>query len=195
MGHLLRLPQFWTIAVSAALAFALLTADIVTLVPFAQGEGLPATQAASVLSVYGIAALVGAMVFAWLGDRLDRVLVFAALSLGIGVASGLLLFGHSYVTIIACTVMLGIAGGATAPAYLALLADGFGAASFGSASGMASFLSTFVSAIAIRFGGEVFDRTGSYRIMFITFLATGVAAAVLILATKPLSRRYATGAA
>jgi MFS family permease len=195
MGHLLRLPQFWTIAVSAALAFALLTADIVTLVPFAQGEGLPATQAASVMSVYGGAALIGAMLFAWLGDRLDRVLVFAALSLGIGVASGLLLFGHSYVAIVACTAMLGMAGGATAPAYLALLADGFGAASFGSASGMASFLSTFVSAIAIRFGGEVFDRTGSYRVMFVTFLGIGVFAAVLILATKPLSRRHATGAA
>jgi MFS family permease len=191
MGQLLRLPQFWTIAISAALAFAVLTADIVTLVPFAQGEGLPPTRAATVMSVYGIAALIGAMVFAWLGDRLERVLVFAVLSLGIGLASGLLLFGHGYPAIVACTTLLGIAGGATAPAYLALLADGFGAASFGSASGMASFLSTFVSAIAIRYGGEVFDRTGSYRLMFVTFLAIGVFASVLILATKPLSRRYA----
>jgi MFS family permease len=194
MGQLLRLPQFWTIAISAALAFAVLTADIVTLVPFAQGEGLPVTQAASTLSVYGIAALAGAMLFAWVGDRFDRAFVFALLSLGIGVASGLLLFGHGYAVIVACTLLLGVSGGATAPAYLALLADEFGAASLGSASGMASFLSTFISAIAIRFGGEVFDRTGSYRLMFVTFLLIGLFAAALMLATRPLARRYAVAA-
>lgn len=195
MGQLLRLPQFWTIAISAALAFAVLTADIVTLVPFAQGEGLPVTQAASTLSVYGMAALTGAMLFAWVGDRFDRVFVFALLSLGIGIASGLLLFGHGYGVIVACTLLLGISGGATAPAYLALLADEFGAASLGSASGMASFLSTFISAVAIRFGGEVFDRTGSYRLMFVTFLLIGLFAAVLMLATRPLARRFAVPAA
>jgi MFS family permease len=190
MGHLLRVPHFWSIAISAALAFAILTADIVSLVPFAQGEGLSVTEAATTLSVYGIAAVLGAMLFAWLGDRFDRVFVFALICTGIAVASGLLLFGHGYAAIVACTLLLGVSGGASAPGYLALLADEFGAASLGSASGMASFLSTFVSAIAIRYGGEVFDRTGSYRLMFVSFLLIGLFAAVLMLTTRPLSRRY-----
>ncbi|MEJ5976548.1 MFS transporter [Novosphingobium sp. PS1R-30] len=191
MGRLLQLPQFWTIAVPSALAFAIITTNIVSIVPFAQGQGLSVTEGASAMSVYGAAALLGTLLYAWLGDRLPRVPTFAALCLLLGVATGLLLTAHGYAPIMAYVFLMGMAGGAITPGFLALLADAFGAINFGSAAGTASFLSTFVSAIMIRFGGEVFDRTGSYDAMFVSFFGLALAAAALVLSTTTLSRRYA----
>jgi MFS family permease len=191
LGGLLKLPQFWTIAVASALIFAILTTTLVSLIPFAQGQGLSVTQAASAMSVYGLAALIGSLLFAWLGDRFARLPVFASLAILMGIATGGLAFAHSYLAILVCTAILGVSSGGFTPAFLALLADRFGTASFGIASGAASFISTFVSAIGIRFGGEVFDRTGSYRLMFLSFLVIGPIASGLAMATGLISRRHA----
>lgn len=193
LGGLLRSPQFWTIALAAALAFAMLSTTIVSFIPFAQGQGLSVSQAASVMSVYGIAALTGSLLFAWLGDRFARLTVFVLLMAMLGLATGGLAFAHTYPTILAFTAMVGVSGGGFTPAYLALLADRFGVASFGLASGAAGFISTFVSAIGIRFGGEVFDRTGSYRMMFLSFLVIAGCASVLAMATRIVSRRDPAG--
>jgi MFS family permease len=186
LGRILRLPQFWTIAIASSLTFGILTSNLVSLVPYAQGEGFSVTQAASVMSVYGLAALVGALLFAWVGDRFNRLAVFATLSSLLGLATGGLLLGHGFAIIVGCTALMGLAGGATSPAQLSLLADRFGSASFGVSSGASAFLSTFVSAIMLRFGGELFDRTGSYRLMFLSFLFIGVLSGGLMLVTGAL---------
>ena len=191
LGGILRRPQFWTIALPSALAFAIITTNIVSIVPFAQGQGLSVTEGASAMSVYGIAAVCGTLFYAWLGDRLPRVPTFAALCLLLGTACGMLLTAHSFTPIMTYVFLMGLAGGAITPGFLALLADAFGAINFGSAAGTASFISTFVSAVMIRFGGEVFDRTGSYDLMFATFLVMAIAAAVVVLSTTALSRRHA----
>lgn len=190
VGQLLAMPQFWTIALAAAFVFAIMTAVLVSLVPYAQGEGLSLAQGASLMSAYGLAAIGGTLLVAWLGDRFDRLTLMAVLSVLIGLAVALLMVADGYVTILASTAVLGLVSGALTPVFLALVADLFGPASFGTANGVASFISTIVGAAAIRYGGEVFDRTGSYRLMFLSFLVVGLAAAVLTFATGPLARRY-----
>jgi MFS family permease len=190
LGELLRFPQFWAIALASALIFAILTTTIISFIPFAQGEGLSVAQAASAMSIYGAAALIGSLLFAWLGDRFARLMIFAMLAAILGLAAGSLAIAHSYVAILASTAVIGVAGGGFTPAYLALLADCFGAGSFGIASGAASFISTFVSAIGIRFGGEIFDRTGSYHTMFVSFLAIGAFACGLALTTRLIPLRH-----
>jgi nitrate/nitrite transporter NarK len=40
---------------------------------------------------------------------------------------------------------------------------------------------TIIGAVCVRYAGEVYDRTGSYNLMFITFVAAQVVAAVLML--------------
>lgn len=188
--HLLRLPQFWTISLAAAFVFAIMTAFLVSLVPYAQGVGLSLTQGASLISMYGFAAIAGTLLVAWLGDRCDRLTAMAALSVLIGIAVAMLLAAEGFGSILACTGVIGLVSGALSPVFLALLADLFGAMSFGVACGTASFMSTITGAIAIRFGGEVYDRTGSYRLMFLAFLIIGLLAAILAFATGPLARRH-----
>ncbi len=188
IGALLRLPQFWTISLSVALAFGILQVVIVSLVPYGQGLGLSLSQGASLMSMYGASAIAGALLLAWLGDRFDRLWLLVALIALFALAGASLLLAGDYLVLLACTGTFGLIGGMITPAFLALLADRFGAASFGTANGTASFLSTVVSAGFILAAGEMFDRTGSYQLTFLSMGAVGLAAALILLATNPLSR-------
>ena len=166
-----------------------LTTDIVSLVPLAQGEGLSTSRAASLMSVYGICAIAGALLFAWIGDRFNQAVLFAVMAAIIGAANGGLLVAHDYVPFLVCAGLISLIGGITSPGFMAVIAEYFGIGSFGQAMGAASFLSTFVSAVAVRFGGEVFDRTGAYDIMLLSFLLMGLVAGALLLATRAVARR------
>lgn len=188
VGQLLRRPEFWTIAISTALSFGVLQTIVVTLVPLGQASGLSIAEAASLLSVLGGMAIFGKLVLAWLGDRLDRLVLLAALFGLVALTSAALLVGDSYATLIACSAFLGLVAGATTPAFTALLADRFGAASFGTAFGAASLIIAISGAACIRYGGEVFDRTGNYDFMFLTFLVVAGVSAVVMIITAPLSR-------
>ena len=180
---LVVMPKFWMLALGAALAMGSLQAIMVSIVPLGQEQGLSVTRSASLLSVLGAMAIVGKLVLVWLGDRLDRSASLAILFGLVSVTSLALLFGDSYLALIACSAFLGLAAGATMPIFLALLADRVGGASFGTANGIASFLMAVMGAVSIRFGGEVYDRTGSYDAMFVTFAAVAVLAAFLTFAS------------
>lgn len=189
ISQLLRMPKFWTIGLGAAFAFAIVTTDIVSLVPYAQGEGFSITEAAGLMSTYGIVSLAGTFLYAWIGDRIDRLTLFAAMCLLVGAASAALLLDNGHVATHGCVALIGLAAGIISPAFLAALADNFGAASFGIATGCGSFLSTGISAVAMRIGGDIYDLTGSYRLMFLSFLFLGIVSAVLIFVTGPIARR------
>jgi MFS family permease len=182
--QVLRMPQFWTMALSAALTFGALQAILVSLVPLAQETGLTIAQSASLLSAGATMSLLGKIVLAWLGDRVNRTVLLACLFSLVVPTSSALLFADSYPGYMACAAFLGLASGAITPAYLALVTDQFGPSSFGTANGSSLFITAIVCAISIRYGGEVYDWTGSYDVMFLTFIPTGVLSAVLMLSTR-----------
>lgn len=182
-ARLLQMPQFWTISLSTAATFGALQTTAVTLVPLAQESGLSVVQSASLLSVVGAMSIVGKLVFAWIGDRLDRTALLVGLFVFVALTSAALFFGNSYATLIAGSAFLGLVSGAIFPAFLALLADRFGAASFGTVNGAATFIIAVVSAGCIRYGGEVYDATGNYDLMFLSFIATGLLAAIIMFST------------
>lgn len=192
LRQVIRFPLFWTVALSSAFAFGIQQATIVSMVPFALGAGYTGTQAAALLSVIGAMSISGKLLLAWLGDRFERTALLAFLFALLALTSGALTLAGDYATLLGCCALFGLAMGATTPAFLALLADKFGAASFGVVSGTGSFIATVISAALIRYGGEVYDRTESYRLMFLSFLAVGTVAAVLMGASTSLRQRRAS---
>lgn len=70
------------------------------------------------------------------------------------------------------------------PLYLALLADRFGARSLGSGNGMIMFGIVVMGAMAVRYAGDVYDRTRGYDFMFHSFMALGIGAAGLIFVSR-----------
>jgi len=177
---LLRMPQYWMLAVGSAFAMGALQAVMVSLVPLGQEAGLSATQAASLLSAIGGFSIAAKFILIWIGDRLDRSLVLSLLFGVIALMSIALLLAHDYVTLLACSAFLGFGVGATMPIFLALLADRVGSASFGTANGIAGLLMALMGAVAIRYSGEIYDRTGSYDLMFLSFIGVSLLAAFLV---------------
>lgn len=185
---LLTMPAFWAIGLATAATLGFTSAVMVTLVPLAEGTGVGPTQAATLIAVLSGAGLVGGFVAAWIGDRVDRVLLLACLYMLVGGVAALFLVSQSFNLLVLGATLLGLSTGVASPVYHALIADRFGPASFGTAYGLMSLLMTVGGAIATRFAGEVFDSTGAYDGLFVTIIIAEVIAAALmfgVLALKP----------
>ena len=184
IGAILRSQQFWSIGLSAATALAVIQTIAITIVPLGQESGLTMVRAASLMSFMGGGAIAGALLLAVIADKIDRVVlltVFLLLGAGLNAA---LPFADSYERLAAGAFLLGVTSGAFPPLFFALLADRFGPASFGTCRGLTMPLIAALGMIAVRFGGEVFDRTGGYDLMFNTFIAAQIVAAGLMFATR-----------
>jgi MFS family permease len=91
-----------------------------------------------------------------------------------------LLLSPGFVTLLVACCIIGLAIGGTYPLWMTLTADCFGSTSFGAVMGAMNFVVMPFSIAAIRFIGEVFDRTGSYNLAFQVFIATAFVATALI---------------
>lgn len=189
--QLLAQPHFWGIALSTAFTQAIFMALMVSLVPIGREIGFSTTKAASLISAIGLSAISGKLLVAAFADRIDRVLALTGLYLLMPVACIVMLFAHSYPMLLFACAFIGLASGSTMPLYLALLADRFGPRSFGTGNGMIMFCIAVISAVAVRYSGEVYDRTGGYQLMFYSFIALGVTAALLMLSVRSGGTRTA----
>ena len=168
---LLKMPQFWTMSVSAALVQGGFTTIAVSLIPLGRARGLTMLEATGLVSVMGGAAIVGALILAPIADRVERVSLLSGLFL-LGVLLNIvLLSGDRYPILLAGAVTLGVATGTVTLTFYALLADRFGTASFGTVRGLSMLLNGAFGVIELRFGGELFDRTGDYKATFIGCIA------------------------
>jgi len=194
IAQVLRMPIFWMLSFSVAMALAVLQTTAISIVPLAQEGGISVTKSATLLSILGAMSLFGKLVLAWIGDRIDRVLTLVLIFLFQAFACAALLAGHSYAILLVCAALQGLAAAAITPVFMALLADRIGAASFGTANGAAALFMAICGALTVRLGGEIYDRTGSYDAMFIAFTAISLVSAMLMLASKRLSAGQAVGA-
>ena len=184
MSAILQLPAFWTIGISSALTVAIASSLAVSLVPLAVGVGVPMVQAATIMSAGGIGGFAGKLLVAAYADRFDRIVLLVSTYGLTGVMIALLALGESYLVLLATYGLMGFLGGGKVPLYYAALADRVGAASFGTALGLLVPIVAVLSAVAVRFAGEVFDRTGGYDAMLCSFAVLDLLAAGLMYATR-----------
>jgi len=181
--EILRMPLFWTIILSAAIAAGVMQTVVISMAPLALDNGMSMTQAAGLMSILGASGIFGKLCLAWIADRVGRMTLLASLFLVLAFANTLLLvLGDSYALLAICCVTIGLASGAVVPAFMALLADVFGQASFGSANGLVLPVKVVMGAVFVRYSGEVFDRTDSYDFMFASFIVASLAAAAMMFA-------------
>jgi MFS family permease len=181
---ILQMPQFWLIAGSVAIFLSTAQAFSVSMIPLAQGFNFSKTEVASLLPVLAIGGICGKLVVAAIGDRVDRVLLSTIVIVALALANVASLFSQTYPSLIACCALLGLTMGCITPLFYALLADRFGQASFGTVNGLGFPLTTILSSVLVRFAGEVFDRTGQYDWMFITFVGLLAVAALMMFCNR-----------
>ena len=189
--QILKMPMFLLPSIAAALALSAAQAIAISLVPMAQQAGIGVAKAATLMSMLGAASIAGKFLLIWVGDRVSRSISLGVMSLVTAISSGMLIFAQGYPMLMVSTALLGLAVGSITPALLALLADAVGAASFGSANGMAMLIGAFVGAAAMRGAGELYDRTGGYEVMFEVLVVVSLIALVLMLISLRIERRPA----
>lgn len=182
--ELLRTRLFWLTAFSYALPMCMAQAMAVTLIPLAVEAGIGQTQAATLLSISGVAAVVSSLGVSTIADKIDRLTLLIILALCGAVMGVLPLIGHSYAVLAMASFLIGVSSGTLAPLFYALFADRFGVASLGTVRGLIQPFSAVMGALAIRFAGEVFDRTGHYALLFQVMILLHLIAAALIWASR-----------
>jgi MFS family permease len=180
--------QFWTISLGSALALGASQAISVSLAPLALGGGLTMVQATTLISAAGGGAIAGKLLLAVVADRVDRILLLTGLFVLMAAISAVLSVSVSSLSLLCSAVVLGVVTGAMTPVFYALLADRFGTPSFGTVRGLMAPIVAVVSAAAVRFAGEVYDRTDGYDVMFYTFIITQLISTALIFSTRFFGR-------
>lgn len=172
--------NFWLIAVAISLLFAVYTALLSNLVPFARDVGTSAERSALLLSVMALMGIVGKLVFGVVGDHIDLRLGLSLAVMLVMVGLGCFLAASDYNLLLAGAVAIGLAAGGMLPVWGSLLARIFGAASYGRVMGLMNPVIMPVTLLAPPFAGLMHDVTGSYRVAFAVFAGILVISLILL---------------
>jgi MFS family permease len=151
-------------------------------------RGFPAGQAAAVLSVAGLAALVSKLSTGYLLDRFFAGRASASL---MAICAGgflLVIYGHTPLAAFAGAALVGIGMGAESDAVPYLLTRYFGLRRFSELYGYTWFVYAIAGALGPLVMGRMFDQTGSYRLTLMACFGLVVMAAMLF-ALLPKYRR------
>ncbi|MFC1863137.1 MFS transporter [Thermodesulfobacteriota bacterium] len=169
-----RMSQFWLLGLSWFFLSLSLHMIYIHVVPYAIDKGITPLDAAFILSVLGIASILGRLVIGRLSDTIGRK--------ALGVACGLL---HS-VTLLwlmqsselwmmyAFAAIFGLLWGGSGTIITSLIGDTFGTRNLGPIMGIITAGWALGAAVGPALGGLIFDVSNSY------FYAFGVGAAALL---------------
>ncbi len=180
-GQVARSPQFWAISVTHFACCAAHSGPIFHMVTHAIDQGVGAMTAATVLSVSGLASVVGRIATGLLADRFGAKRTLIA-GLGLQAVMVLLyLYAREAGTFYGLALFFGAAYGGVMPLYALLTREYFGEKVMGTAYGGVFLVSTLGMGLGSFAGGWVYDQLGSYAWLFISSAVMGAAAGVLAL--------------
>jgi len=182
----MRTRAYWILV--AVYAFQMVIAGGLTIhcIPFLTDMGIDPTLAGSMMGIMVLSTVPTRFLGGFLADRVKRqpLLLAGAFTLdAIGFAAFIL-----RPTVPTATLFLILYGlGTGAPTTLILVMQGryFGRKAFGSIMGTANLLRMPAAILAPVYAGWIFDRTGSYRTAFATFLGFALLAALMACFIKP----------
>lgn len=151
--------------------------------------GLSPSVGSWTIAVIGLFNIVGSLLSGYLGGRLPKQLLLAAIYFLRAVAIGLfLIFPVSELTAYTFAAAMGVLWLSTVPLTAGLVAMFFGARYLGMLYGIAFFSHQLGSFVGVWLGGYVFDVTGSYSLVWYLGIMLGLASAAVHL---PINERAA----
>lgn len=160
--QILAMPAFWIITVAVGLKIATYFALINNLAGLAEGMGLDAVIAASMVSVMSFTSMGGKVVIGWLSERFSARWLFVV-ALAMTVASFLLLLVTNTIPVLVVVcLLLGLSTGGMFPLWSIIVGQQFGERSFGKALGLTNLVMVPLTASASPLAGLAYDRTGGY---------------------------------
>ncbi|HEY7943574.1 MAG TPA: MFS transporter [Casimicrobiaceae bacterium] len=143
-------------------------------------KGLPAYVAVTALMLIGLFNIIGTYVVGWLGGRISKKYILSAIYFSRSVVIAVfLLVPLSPWSVYAFAVALGLLWLSTVPATNGIVAQVFGVRYLAMLAGFTFFSHQIGSFLGAWLGGFMFDRTGSYNIVWYLSIALGVVAGLL----------------
>lgn len=185
--ELLGLPRFWMLSLAVGLSTSGGTMIVVHFVPFGMGRGLDLSQAALLISAFGGAGMIGALLFGWLVDHIGAVhtLVINALAQALLWLCLFVPFGLPLLLVLAAA--FGTCAGAIIAIHGAAINELFGRHNFSQAMGLSYLLKLPFIVGAAPLAGWLFDRTHTYSSAFGLHIGAFVLAAGMFLPLRRLA--------
>jgi MFS family permease len=154
--------RFWTIAIGANASVVGSIVLTTHMVPMAMSWGNTATEAATLLSIMSMVAMVGTVFFGWLTDRLGGALTLALLILDSAFLWALLLVHPPFPVLLVIIGLIGFHAVGAGPVLGISLSEVFGEKEFSRAYGMANLVGLPLTMLAVPAAALIFSRSGSY---------------------------------
>ena len=143
-------------------------------------KGLPAYVGVTALMLIGLFNIVGTYAAGWLGARISKKYILSAIYFGRSVIiAAFIVVPISAMSVYAFAVALGILWLSTVPTTNGIVAQVFGVRYMAMLSGFTFFSHQIGSFLGAWLGGLLFDRTGSYNIVWYLSIALGIDAGLL----------------
>lgn len=143
-------------------------------------KGLPASVGVTALALIGLFNIVGTYTAGWLGGKISKKYILSAIYFGRTIVIALfLVLPLSALTVYAFAVALGLLWLSTVPPTNGIVAQIFGVRYLAMLSGFTFLSHQIGSFLGAWLGGLMFDRTGSYNVVWYLAIALGVVAGLL----------------
>ena len=178
--------RFYVLAVGHGLPVMAFLTVMMHQVNYALDNGVEKIAAASSLGVVSIFGILGQFSFGWLSDRVKDPKYAACIGYAVMAAGMVILLQSTDAKVLYLyALVFGIGYGCLAPLLPVMVADRYGTHIMGSVYGLLTFFTVGVAgSVGPLLGGLIYDRTGSYRIVWVFNLVILVIAAALILALR-----------
>jgi MFS family permease len=178
---------FWCIALGHGTALLAVSAIMVHfLVHATERLGYSLREGASVIALMTVVQVVAQVAGGWAGDRFSKRGIVVACMVAHAAALVLLAYAVTFWMVVAFAILHGAAWGIRGPLMSAMRADYFGAASFGTITGVSSMVVMLGMMGGPLIAGVVADRTGSYVAAFEALAGFAALGSVFfVLATPP----------
>jgi MFS family permease len=182
----LHSPVLYRIALAIFLQSTMAVAVMVHLVPILAEHGLSRVEAGSIATLLGVAAIAGKLLTGWLVDRTGTSLL-RVICFGLPVLAYLILRDqHSPIWLLALAVgILGYCSGSCLQLATYLTSRYCGLRNFGTIFGFISTLLALSAGIGPLFAGVIFDRLGSYEVVFLVGCGAAFIASAAMIALGP----------
>ncbi|MFN8626771.1 MAG: MFS transporter [Candidatus Binatia bacterium] len=185
-ADIVRRFDFWAIALAVGIVFADTGMLLSNMMPYATGQGLPASAAVGLISTVAVAAVLGKLLFGAVADRIDLRFGLGAGMAVVCLALALFRGGSSAGTLRAASFALGLASGGILPLWGAMLGHAFGAEVYGRVIGLMSMAITVPVLLSPLLAGRIFDVTGAYLRVFEIFFVITLLVALLLPRLPPM---------
>jgi predicted MFS family arabinose efflux permease len=143
-------------------------------------KGLPANVGVTALALIGLFNILGTYTAGWLGGKISKKYILSAIYFARAIVIALfLLLPLSALTVYAFAIGLGLLWLSTVPPTNGIVAQIFGVRYLAMLSGFTFLSHQIGSFLGAWLGGLMFDRTGSYNVVWYLAIALGVVAGLL----------------